>query len=98
MRARNRVRRWVIKSGLPEDTLTGAARVTLCGRSCVMVEGQCGVVEMSDSRIRLRTRDGILSISGKTLVLQELSLDAAMIAGDRLETLTYGRLAREADN
>lgn len=98
MRSFKRFKRWVLKSGLPEDALTGAARATLFGRSAVLIEGQHGVVEMGEQRIRLRTHSGILSIAGKALVLQELSMDAAMIRGEELETLTYGRLARESDD
>jgi len=98
MRSSNRAKRWVLRSGLPEDALTGAARATLCGQSAVLIEGQHGVVEMGERCIRLRTQSGVLSIAGEGLVLHELSLDAAMIRGDKVETLTYGRLARATDH
>ena len=48
------------------------------------------MVELSGACNRLRTRDGVLSVLGEALVLRELSLDAAMITGERLETVTYG--------
>lgn len=90
MRARNRGRRMVMKCGLPEDAVTGCARVTMYGRGAVLVEGQRGVVEMSGACIRLKTLDGVLSVHGDQLALRELSLDAAMIAGDRIGAVTYG--------
>ena len=98
MRARNRAKRGILKAGLPEDVLTGSARVTLFGRGTALVEGQYGVIEMGVACIRLRTRSGILSIGGSGLVLKELSRDAAMISAEQLDTLTYGRLACEADH
>ena len=81
----------MLRCGLPEDAVTGIARVTMTGRSAVLVEGQHGVVELSSACIRLRTRDGVLSVLGEALELRELSLDAAMITGERVETVTYGR-------
>ena len=82
----------MLRCGLPEDAVTGCARVTMMGCGAVLVEGQHGVVEMNGACIRLRTRDGILSVLGEGLGLAELSLDAAMITGERVETVTYGRL------
>ena len=86
-----RSRQLMLRCGLPEDAVTGSARVTMTGRSAVLVEEQHGVVELSGACIRLRTRDGVLSVLGETLELRELSLDAAMITGERVETVTYGR-------
>ena len=89
--AGRRGRRLALSIGLPEDALTGGARVTLTGRSAVLVEGQRGVIELGTRRIRLRTGDGVLTVVGEGLRLQELSFDAALIAGDSLLGVTYGR-------
>ena len=85
------MRTLALRSSLPEDALTSGARVTMIGRGCVLVEGQRGVVELGGGRIRLKTRDGVLSVLGERLELRELSSDAAMIAGERIETTTYAR-------
>ena len=87
---RNRGRRMILRCGLPEDAVTGSARVTLSGRSAVLVEGQRGVVEMGTERIRLKTDSGILSVCGEELRLRELSLDAAMVYGKGIVSVTYG--------
>ena len=81
----------ILSSGLPEDALTLGARVTMSGRGSVLIEGQRGVVELTGERIRLRTGEGVLSVLGRGLRLHELSLDAALIAGDSVDTVTYGR-------
>lgn len=90
-------RRIALRSSLPEDALTSGARVTMLGRGSVLVEGQRGVVELSNSRIRLRTRDGMLSVMGQALMLRELSADAAMIVGERIEAATYGRSDKQPE-
>ncbi len=84
-------RRMILESGLPEDALTGGARVTLMGHTSALIEGQRGVIELAAARIRLKTDRGILTVIGRGLHLRELSLDAAMITGDDVTTVTYGR-------
>ena len=82
-------RRYALLSPLPEDVLCSGARVMMMGRGAVLAEGQRGVVELGTSCIRLRTAHGVLSIQGEGLVLQELSADAAMIRGDRIDSAGY---------
>ena len=88
---KRRERRLTLSCGLPQDVLEGAARVTLYGSKSVMIEGQSGVVELGCERMRLRTKSGVLSVLGEELILRELTADAAMIAGKRIDTVTYGR-------
>ncbi|MBQ8618176.1 MAG: YabP/YqfC family sporulation protein [Clostridia bacterium] len=83
------IRRATLLSELPEDALFSGARVTLMGRSAVLVEGQRGVVELGNACIRLRTAQGVLSICGEGLRLQELSSDAAMIRGEEIDSAGY---------
>ena len=83
------VRRASLLCSLPEDALASGARVTMMGRGAVLVEGQRGVVELGDGCIRLRTAEGVLSIRGDALELQELSCDAAMIRGKSIELAGY---------
>lgn len=91
MRRRNRASVLALRAGLPEDALGDNARVTMTGRTSVLVEGQHGVVELSGARIRLITGGGVLTVAGEGLRLEELSLDAAMIRGRSVATVTYDR-------
>ncbi|MBQ2835131.1 MAG: YabP/YqfC family sporulation protein [Clostridia bacterium] len=84
-----KARHAVLACGLPADTLEKQARVTLYGCSSAWIEGQRGVVELGTEQIRLRTGCGVLCIRGKGLVLRELSLDAAMIEGERIDAAGY---------
>lgn len=78
-----------LRSSLPEDVLGSGARVTMMGRGAVLVEGQRGVVELGEECIRLRTAQGVLSVRGESLILQELSADAAMIRGNCIDWTGY---------
>ena len=81
-------RRMALGSELPEDALRDCARITLVGRSVVLIEGQHGVVEMGKTCIRLVTNDGLLSVRGEQLKLSEMSMDAARVEGNWVETVT----------
>lgn len=83
------IRRASLLCSLPEDALSSGARVTMMGRGAVLVEGQRGVVELGENCIRLRTVQGVLSILGDRLALEELSCDAAMIRGERIDSTGY---------
>lgn len=89
MRLGKRAKRWILKSSLPEDALTGAARITLHGNSTALIEGQRGVVEMCGTCIRLKSRSGVVSIRGNGLMLKELSVDAAMVQGAEISAVSY---------
>jgi len=91
---KKREKRLTLSCGLPQDVVKGGARATLFGNISVMIEGISGVVELGDTCMRLKTRDDVLAVLGEGLMLRELTADAAMITGARIDTLTYGRTER----
>lgn len=91
MRAKRRLHAAALDAGLPEDALTAGARVTMIAQGSALIEGQQGVVELSQSRIRMRTKQGVISVCGSLLCLRQLSRDAALITGDPVQTITYDR-------
>ena len=92
-----RKRGFALSLGLPEDATSDCARVTLSGQSAALVEGQHGVIELTESRVRLRTGRGVLTVQGEGLRLRALSVDAALIEGHVL-TATYARGRASAMN
>jgi len=76
-------------AGLPEDVLFDCARVVVNGRKNVVIEGQHGVVELSEQRIRLKTGNGILCVRGMCLELTELSPEKAVISGREIGEIAY---------
>jgi len=85
---RKRRGRRILAASLPEDVLRGA-RVTWFGQGSALVEGQHGVVELTQERIRLRTDEGILTLCGEGMTLRELSVDAAFIDAAHIHTISY---------
>ena len=59
-----RKRGFALSLGLPEDATSDCARVTLSGQSAALVEGQHGVIELTESCVRLRTGRGVLTVQG----------------------------------
>lgn len=86
---REKLARRLQSSGLPEDALRDCARVTLTGRTSLLIEGQHGVIELTQEKIRLRTADGVLSVCGGALCLHALSTERAQITGERIDAVAY---------
>jgi len=84
-------KRLTLMCGLPADAL-GDTRVTMFGHDCVMIEGQRGMVELGATCMRLRTNASVLTVLGQALEIKELSADAAMIVGKRIDTVTYVKM------
>lgn len=55
------------KLDLPEGTLDNVPCIRIFGRNTAEIENHCGVLEFSDSKVRLHTALGILSIAGTEL-------------------------------
>ena len=53
------------------------------------------MVELGASCMRLRTKGSVLTVLGQALEIKELSADAAMIAGSRIDTVTYVRMRED---
>lgn len=89
MSSREQVRKLLQAGGLPEDALLSSARVTINGRTSVIIEGQKGVIELSQSKIRLSTGNGVLTVCGCMLMLRELSPEKAIVTGEPIDAATY---------
>ena len=89
MRGREQVRKILQAGGLPEDALLSSARVTMNGRTSVTIEGQNGVIELSQSQIRLSTGNGVLRVNGTMLMLRELSPEKAIVTGEMIDAAAY---------
>ena len=67
---------------LPEDVLSGQARLTVLGCDCMLVENHTGVARLEDECVRVRTRQGMLEIGGKGLILCEARQGALCVRGE----------------
>ena len=66
---------------LPKDLMFGADIVTATGDREVYVENYKGILEYSDEKIKLQTKNCYLTISGKNLVISYYTNDEMKITG-----------------
>lgn len=66
---------------LPKDLMFGAVIVTATGDREVYVENYKGILEYSDEKIKLQTKDCYLTISGRNLIISYYTNDEMKITG-----------------
>nr|WP_162990657.1 YabP/YqfC family sporulation protein [Maliibacterium massiliense] len=75
---------------IPEDTIGDVPRIILLGDGRLYVEGHRGMLEYTQTRIRLRTATAILSVEGERLMLEEITPENTMLVG-RIDTVGFLR-------
>lgn len=63
------------------ETGGGLSRLVLSGREQLIVEGHSGLFSYETKCIRIRTRDGLITVSGKDLIIEYFGLQDLMIRG-----------------
>jgi sporulation protein YqfC len=66
---------------LSEDVVLGAAIVTVLGNHEVCIENYRGIVEYTDSLIRVQTKSFQIRLSGKNLQIEYYTNDEMKIVG-----------------
>ena len=67
---------------LPEDAAGGAVRLIALGSSRLMVENHLGIAEVTSTRVRLVTPEGMLAVSGESLRLTDVRRGALCVSGE----------------
>lgn len=62
-------------------------RILLAGGRRAMIENHTGIIEFTDTLVRLMTRQGVLTIIGEGLLLSEVRPDALTVRGNMTEIL-----------
>jgi len=73
---------------IPLEVLEDVSAITMWGNSYARVENHKGIVTLQPELIRLRTGDGIVSFSGKSLMLELLEGNMVRIKGV-INTIDY---------
>ena len=80
--ARSRAGRPVLEAlSRPEDASGRAVRLTAIGSSRLLVENHLGLAELTESRVRLATPEGMLAVSGEGLTLTDVRRGALCVSG-----------------
>lgn len=75
-----------LRQGFPalewlEEASGSQPRVMLAGGRRAMIENHTGILEFDEGRVRLMTRQGVLTLTGQGLMLAEVRPDALTVRG-----------------
>jgi len=68
-------------SEIPKDVMLGISTVTIIGDAEINIENHKGIIEYTDSIIKVRTKSGKILISGRKLLVDSYSNDEMIIKG-----------------
>ena len=66
---------------IPKDVVMDLPRVSVCGDREIYIENHKGLVEYTDSDIRIKMRGGIMRVSGVSLRIIVMEYDRIVING-----------------
>lgn len=75
-------------SGLPKDVVMGQPVVTVLGRMEMNIENYRGIIEYTDTLIRIQTKAGQIRVTGKNLRVDYYTNDDMKLTG-RIEAIEY---------
>lgn len=67
--------------GMPKDVVMDLPKVSVCGDREIFVENHKGLVEYTDTEIRLKMRDGMIRVKGSGLRIIVMEYDRMVING-----------------
>jgi sporulation protein YqfC len=72
---------------LPKDIILDLPRITMIGNLQIYIENHKGILEYSNQRIRIHTKNGTLRIIGKNLQIKTIITEEMIITGmiDQIE-------------
>jgi len=73
---------------LPKEIALNLAVVTIMGQGEIAVENYKNLLEFSETKIRIRTQNQVISIEGERLMLQQITTENLTIIG-RITTISY---------
>ena len=67
--------------GVPKDVMMNIPRLTISGDKEIYIENHKGILEYTDTEIRISTAMGIVRVCGKNLVIDRIRLEDIVIWG-----------------
>lgn len=81
--------RFASAASMPKDVVLGASVITLLGRNEVCIENYRGIIEYTDTLIRVQTKHGQVRLCGKRLQIEYYTNDEMKITG-RVISVEFG--------
>ena len=75
-------------TGIPKDVVLGVPLIRMVGQEELYIENYRGILEYTDSFVRIQTRIGQLHLTGKHMEIVYYTNDEMKVVG-RIESLTY---------
>lgn len=73
--------RLVSAAGMPKDVVLGASLITILGTGEVCIENYRGIIEYTDTLIRVQTKEKQIRLTGKHLQIEYYTNDEMKITG-----------------
>ena len=73
---------------LPKEIALDLPVVTATGRGELTIENYKNLLEFADTQIRIRTREGTITVTGEHLVLRQITTENLLVAG-RIVSILY---------
>ncbi|MFZ5989009.1 MAG: sporulation protein YqfC [Bacillota bacterium] len=67
---------------LPKEIVLDLPKITMFGSGNLLVENYKGIIEYDDNRIRINTSQGIIRVTGGSMVIKEITSEDLLIDGD----------------
>ena len=67
--------------GVPKDVIMNIPRLTISGDKEIYIENHKGILEYTDTEMRISTAMGIVRVCGKNLVIDRIRLEDIVISG-----------------
>lgn len=67
--------------GVPKDVIMNIPRLTISGDKEIYIENHKGILEYTDTEIRISTAMGIVRVCGKNLMIDRIRLEDIVISG-----------------
>lgn len=73
---------------LPEDVISDRPKITTVGGKEVFVENYSSIIEFTGERVRINTKYGIITITGKNMKIREITSEDIIIFGS-IDNIDY---------
>ncbi|MGM9987900.1 MAG: sporulation protein YqfC [Bacillaceae bacterium] len=82
MKKLHRIKDWIVnKVDLPPDTFLDLPRITMVGQIHIYIENHRGLLQFSESEIRIALKQGQLLIKGNELVIRAILSEELLVEG-----------------
>lgn len=82
---------------LPKDVMMDLTKISVCGDKEVYIENHKGLAQYTNTVIRVKSKDGIITIVGDFMRIAELQPDRLTVYGE-LERVEYEKFGRKIKN